>query len=330
MNAVASLLTFFVLIFSANDSVSAPMEAESSLEISSVKVEYNQVIRLRFNQELQTSYTPQQWVNLKASITISNDEGKSYHPLEDLDQVQIGLQDPSDFYWNTRTLSIKLFNKFPEEGVSIKLSAATPLQAVDGYTMVNDYISAKFSRGMSLELQSKPYLAAEEVIQFVADRVGTVLLTQYLPDDGTLEEYKVKSAAIVEVDKSRVGELIKISTDGLSPGNYRLLAWEGEEHPIGLSVTPHIRADQVIFDNSANGNDTITIANVQPGDKLYIYDDVYKPYEGWIKELFSTEIPSDHTSIDIQEFELDTSGQLVFLLKREGLLLSQASLIDYE
>ncbi|WP_372660453.1 hypothetical protein [Cohnella sp.] len=301
----------------------------TAIQVSSIKIEHNQAVHLRFNSDLQTNYTPDQWIALKASIAVSIDGGKTFKPLKASDQLQLTLKDPSN-YWNLRTLSIKFADKFPKSGIIVKVTAKDTLQDVDGNSLAEDYLTPLLFRGMSLKLQSEEYITAGDPIQFVADQEGTVLLTQYLPADGTLEEYKEKSIRIVEVDKSRSGQLLTIETSEILPGNYRLIAWEGEDIPIGISVSPHIREDQVTFENYESGNDKITITGLHAGDKIHIYDDVYKPSQGWIEELYTIVVPVDQTSVIVQQFELDTTGQLVFLLEREGLLVSLPSILTHK
>lgn len=302
---------------------------DTVMEVSSIQVEHNEGLQLRFNNELQTNYTSEQWIALRSSISVSTDGGNNYGPLKAADQFQVTLKDPSD-YWNLRTLSITFANPFPDTGVIVKLAGESSLQDVDGNSLAEDYFTPLLRSGMSVKLLSEDYFDAGEAIRFIADREGTVLLTHYLPEGGTLEEHIEMSDRFVEVDENKVGQELTIPTEGIPSGNYVLRAWEGEDIPLGVSVTPHIRKEQVILENIVSGNDKITITDVQAGDRIYIYDDKYKPSQGWIKELYQMEVPKGQTSVVIQQFEFDASGQLVFLLERDGLLLSKSTLHSYQ
>lgn len=345
MNIVPNIIVSFSLIFaletnlqwiSADKVVCEAITSceqrdvqETKLQVHSIQVSYNRIIALKFNYDLQTSYTPEQWTALRASITLSYDGGKTFRPLRASDQLQLTREDPSD-YLSPRTLILTLADKFPEAGVIVKTAAESSIRGVNGNKLAEDYLTPLIVRGMSLKLESDNFSLTGEPITFIADRAGTVLLTQYLPADGALTEYKEKSIKVVTIDESSVGQLITIETDGIRPGNYRLMAWQGEEIPLGISVTPSIGEDQVIFEKSEAGNDKITITGVQPGDKLFIYNDSYKPSQGWIEELYSIIVPEGQTSVVVQQLELDASGKLVFLLERDGLLISQPSILEYE
>lgn len=301
---------------------------DASMEVKSVQLLFNHVVQLKFNNDLKANYTPDQLMELKTMVSISFNRGKTFQSLEAADQIKLTLEDPSD-YLSPRTFSILLADKLPESGAIVKLKAKDFIEDVDGNFLSEDYYTPLLVRGMSIKLQSEQYITAGESIQFVADRAGTVLLTQYFPTDGTLEELIENSVKVVEVDESMVGQLMVIETDGVRSGNYRLKAWEGEDIELGISITPHIREDQVTFERNKFGKATITISDVQAGDKLYIFNDIYKPSQGWMEELYTIEVPEGQSMV-IVELELDTSGQLVFLLEREGLLLSNPSIHRYE
>lgn len=265
-------------------------------------------VDIRFDLEVQNNLAD--YNALKAAITISNDNGVSYHPLEANDQVLL-------FNYN---LEVQFETPFIKNGNRIKIDA-NALKNAEGQILSRVFISPVFKAGTKLTLLSSNSIDAGDAISFKSNKPVTVYLLSSADFTGDWNALVTAGKAkSVVLSPELVDQAISIDTTGLAPGRYYVVSnIMSNILNISISVSKLVQDVQII---RTADSDEIIISSLEAGDVVRLISD---PNPGSATVLREVTVQEGETSVSINDYALSPNGgNLYFTLQSLGKAESDA------
>ena len=238
----------------------------NSLHFDTLHIRFNDMVSLVFNNNIVNNLADLE--TLKAAITFSSDNGVTYNPLGPNDVVTV---------FNNK-LEISFENEYSGLFNKIKLAAGS-LKDVSGNVQDTEVITWAFRAGINLTIHSHAtnpiVLDLNETVSFSIDEPGMVY---FVPagTSGVQTEFDAVVVAgrgkAIEVTEEDVNETLTLDPNGLAPGIYFLLVWNGKSERVEYAVSEPLPSGAISYNNEpGNDHDTITISGLSEGDVIKLY-----------------------------------------------------------
>lgn len=298
-----------------NISNPAPIQlVEKQLPVLSFSPEYNTGVTLIFYPEIHNVV---ELADLKNKISILRDGSDEFVPLAEGDSVTLG----------SNYLTIRFSEAYTGSQNRVKIEGGSLWSSEDG-TYLSDWMSPFFSEGTIVTLFSKQIDAGEDVV-FTVDRPATMyLLPLHLLGTGDIDSLVEDGLAkLVIINEDRVNQQIRLSTEGLAPGQYILHTVQGQNHLVELAISPLPSPGNIELSKHDDGV-SITVKGLESGSTIRVYS--YPIGAGPHTLLQKKTVLPGENSVRMEAVALNAEGGLLGItLQSAGKAESRVIVISY-